>query len=1005
MALSNPLEKRFESLPLILCGPIPRRVDAQIVSVWVALKEARKIKLHLYTGYQDGSKTLIPDFSSDFQDTLKVGKHLHIAVVTLPTKGILRNKEVYSYDLHFYKDVSDPEPSSLHHLGLLKAPVLLGFKENQLPSIQFFPEKLKDFRLSHGSCRKPHGKGRDGLAALAEVMKSDFLDIERTDDPKVRPHYFFHTGDQIYADDSSNFLMEHYTDVGNFLLQKIEMLPFPKISDDYHEKQNEKGKQFIWMKAVTAALPPARRATNFYTGFTGKQRNHLYSFAEFSAAYLMQWCDVLWPKELQTIPELIESKIGENPKTADYLFPLKDWEKETKNTGKGESNEFWKDRKKEIRRVKEFKNDLPAARRAMANMPNIMTFDDHDVTDDWYLNGRWTKRVLGNRLGKSIISNGLLAFALFQAWGNDPIGWSENPLLLLLQSSLPTDFPSDKKQDLQQAIQKKLQGISEGEEDPINPKKETEDEVTEAVKIILETHLTPANLGFTDANKEEFASNIRTQLLTQIITSIPRKLNAKNELLTEITAFVEGMGSFETTPENLIVDETTGGDIQDWAALRSLRIYSNLGFDDFDKPKVTWHFSYQLGPTRLIALDTRTRRDFSAGMDFPPNLIRKKALGEQISSAELPQGTEAVIVISGAPILGLATIESIGQTMAPRIINVMNLFKGKIDVINREVPEKGEEAQDVEHWSLHTEGYEALLKKLSKFKKVICLSGDVHYGITSEMDYWEKDKSKASRIVQMVSSAMKNMNPEDFLEGLLPTALTQYILTKGLNREMSNLTLVGWEKDTGKLKLKRQVEIGEFRDARPGEFPLRLAYALGKKPVHLPLRDWPLGKFPTKADPKDQVILPRIVMNEDGPEPSYIWRLNFVQDTRTDKERFGALGSAFEIEPDADVPVDFNAANYKSSLDQMIRRNTFFSRFHFSRAVNWFSNVGMVHFKEGPNEELTVIHSLYSYPIYLPEPHQGNPGTFESPYFQHEVSLEQKPVSAKPLYPVESKPV
>ena len=1038
MALIKPLANRFNEIPLILCGPMLRRVDAQIVSVWVALKEPRRLKLNLYLGYANSNLDKQPDFSSGFIETLPIGENLHIAIAYVPTKGLLRNGGIYSYDLHFYTPATETRLESLGSLNLLKSPVLLGFKENQLPSFVYVPAKLEDLRIAHGSCRKPHGKGRDGLAALAKVMEPDFLDIERVNAPKVRPHCFFHTGDQIYADDCSNFLIEQYTDVGNFLLKHVEQLPYPAKPEDYYDKQEGSGKKFMWMEAVTAALPPSRRATNFYTGFTGDQSNHLYSFAEFCAAYLLQWSDVLWPQNLQTVQELFDSKTKDNAATVDYLFPLKLWEKEWKRPAnwetmsKGERLKhvkeiqiawekklvipantkdkkeyikqewektgydslvgFFEGREKERKRVEEFRQDLHASRRVMANMPNIMTFDDHDITDDWYLTGRWSKRALGTRLGKTIIGNGLVAFALFQAWGNDPIGWSGKALELLLQNTLPENFPANKKEQLRTEIEAKIETADI-----------KEDKLIEDIKAILDKIVTPENLNFVGSDKNTLAQNIITALLTEIIINIPRTKSAKNDLLAEIPFFVTGMKRFADAHVTLIEEEKTGTPIQDWAALRSLEINARLGFDDLDKPRITWHFSFQLGPTRVIALDTRTRRDFSKGMDFPPNLIRKKALEEQIPKTLLPQGTELAIVISGAPILGLATIESIGQTIIPRVLNVMHVFNGKIDIPNRDAEHKGEESLDVEHWSLHLEGYEALLKRLTIFDKVVCLSGDVHYGITSEMDYWQKGKPVASRFVQMVSSSLKNMKPEGTLVGLLPAALTQVSLTKGLNREMNNLTLIGWEQssDTAQLKLRRQFEVGKFRDARAGEFPLRLAYALGKTPVSLPLRDWPLAEYPSNTEGGAPLVLPRVVINANAPEPTYRWRLNFVQDKRTDKERFRALGSAFKIEPETDVPLDINAPNYKMSLDQMLKRNAFFSRTHFSRAVNWFSHAAIVHFAKTANGEMMAYHSMFFYPN-LPPPFNDNPGKFEDPFFQQQVSLKQKPIAEQPLFPKES---
>src|SRR5262249_25033178 len=74
----------------------------------------------------------------------------------------------------------------------------------------------------------------------------------------------------------------------------------------------------------------------------------------------------------------------------------------------------------QLRVLSEFRRGLPKVQRALANVPTYMIFDDHDVTDDWYLNQIWRDRVLTNSLGVTTIRNALLSYALFQAWGNDP---------------------------------------------------------------------------------------------------------------------------------------------------------------------------------------------------------------------------------------------------------------------------------------------------------------------------------------------------------------------------------------------------------------------------------------------------------------------------------------------------------------------------------------------------------------------------------------------------------
>ena len=59
-----------------------------------------------------------------------------------------------------------------------------------------------------------------------------------------------------------------------------------------------------------------------------------------------------------------------------------------------------------------------------------MIFDDHEVTDDWYLSQSWRSRVLTAPFGRAIVRNGYAAYAVCQAWGNDPAAFThtgQNP--------------------------------------------------------------------------------------------------------------------------------------------------------------------------------------------------------------------------------------------------------------------------------------------------------------------------------------------------------------------------------------------------------------------------------------------------------------------------------------------------------------------------------------------------------------------------------------------------
>lgn len=75
----------------------------------------------------------------------------------------------------------------------------------------------------------------------------------------------------------------------------------------------------------------------------------------------------------------------------------------------------------ELRRVQGYHAGLAKVRRLLANIPTYMTFDDHEVTDDWNLSGQWVQNVRGQSMGRAVERNALLAFGLCQAWGNDPL--------------------------------------------------------------------------------------------------------------------------------------------------------------------------------------------------------------------------------------------------------------------------------------------------------------------------------------------------------------------------------------------------------------------------------------------------------------------------------------------------------------------------------------------------------------------------------------------------------
>jgi hypothetical protein len=404
------------ALPFLLAGPILRRVEPTSVSVWVAVSEESSVDLQLFHGIESDTSAsplftavASPAFLAT-APTLRIGKQLHIAVVTvtLPPSDPLPPGALFSYLVIFHRVggiVDDLKSQSL--LRDSSENLALGYAPGALPSFATAPNVLKDLVILHGSCRKPHGSGPDGLAFADSIIKDS-----RTNATK-RPHQMFLTGDQIYADDVAAALLWELIRIGHELLGADEMVKLPDPQGSQHPP--------LPFSVTAANFPPDRRQAlmiNVAKFSSEAADSHLISFGEFCAMYLCAWSNAVWPSALRGSDILDPADpVPPPPPTAAYLKPLK-----------GQSDPLAKPRKRKrlftshTVSLQEFRQRLPAVRRALANVPVFMMFDDHEITDDWYLTGTWRNDALAgsNPLGRAVIRNGLAAYVLFQGWGNTP---------------------------------------------------------------------------------------------------------------------------------------------------------------------------------------------------------------------------------------------------------------------------------------------------------------------------------------------------------------------------------------------------------------------------------------------------------------------------------------------------------------------------------------------------------------------------------------------------------
>lgn len=393
----TPLSDRLSQLPLILAGPILRRAEPDAVTVWVALREACEVTLEVYATGQGEGLTIDQLQMQGSRSTVPIGHYLHIVAVTArTTEQRLASGQVYVYDLKFWRSnarganssglpepgLSEPEPWTLQQaLNSVSMPrISISYFDHQFPSFCLPPEDLNHLRIVHGSCRKAHGGARDALPILDALLEQQCTIAH------ARPHQLFLTGDQIYGDEVADPLLMALTDAGTTLLGWQEELPIdpelppPSISLlPQHLQPGQRSHVAEEIGGLTAGLYDQPECA----------KSHLFGFGEYCAAYLFSWSQVLW----SDFPSAKE--VGRSAKSA------KTWEQERHT-------------------IEQFSQTLGKVRRALANIATYMIFDDHDVTDDWYLNREWCLRVLGKALGRRLVQNGMLAYTLFQGWGNRP---------------------------------------------------------------------------------------------------------------------------------------------------------------------------------------------------------------------------------------------------------------------------------------------------------------------------------------------------------------------------------------------------------------------------------------------------------------------------------------------------------------------------------------------------------------------------------------------------------
>lgn len=813
-----------------------RRVSLNSVTVFLAFSDPRNVTLEVFRRGPDGARSTTVGPASASQPTVCLGKKLHVVAVT--ASGLsLHPSTLYCYDVTVTKTADStagrPGSETLQSFDPegLSGSEPLGYAIGRLPSFVTPPLQAGNLHFYHGSCRKVHGGGGDALMALDRELEA------HGDQPDRRAQMLFLTGDQIYADDVAGPLLPVLTELAFKLL-------------GWHEKVPDAGGA-----TRLAGLPPGSRGRFILradlTSSAGEC--HLLGLGEFYAMYLLAWSPALWPTSLPTAADAVPAAAltPANPQnTAESS--------ETAAIREYLAKHPWV---AQVRKVMEFRSGLQRARRVLANIPSYMMFDDHEVTDDWYLNAKWQIDILTSPtgIGQRVVGNALAAYAVFQAWGNDP------------ESFGPTSTGSS-----------------------------------------VLTHL--AALGRLEDGDTYRSGQSDHDGLRRALRVVP-----------------------QSNPAGMLWD---------------------YAFKPDDRCE--W---------QVLVLDTRTHRNLTA--PGKTDLIDVSDLARQFRARTDNPAPEVTIVVSPAPVIGHPFVEE--------LIDGLITFAGIIDRSPlpsrwRGIKDKAPSILDNENWRNEAApaAFEQLLLEFSRLGRVVILSGDVHYGFSAAVWYWNRRNGIDSRaaMVQLCSSALRNEEVKTHLVGSLGSQELRTLLEQKLGelsapirrRLADTLVTYGWLPVIAPLPLQKPLlkaqrliatggtlfEVGV--QLAPDALTDRLAPSLAP-PGETDYLGWDsiIPRIPSGTKLRQPETRPAIIKLKDTvlpgglPPPEWSYRVRFCSDLAPDQS----------LSEPTQFGLETNAQRIKRLKDEML----ICAPSNQHRLVVGQSNIGRVRIRR-TGQDLRVQHDL-----------------------------------------------
>ncbi|MCW5612051.1 MAG: alkaline phosphatase family protein [Rubrivivax sp.] len=386
-------ESEADAPGVVLAGPLLRRVEPRRVALWLATSRAVRVRvdLHLHDG-----RTWSPRLR---QRDLRAGARLHLQLLQLELDEDLPAGRWTGYrvwwappgaDESTWTDTTTPE---------------LCYPGRDTPG---FVHQPRVAALLHGSCRKPHHAGGDGLVRADEHLRQ----CVAAQADHAWPSALVLSGDQVYCDDVAGPMLRAIHGAVARLGLPDEALPGMQAAgiacaaDLYRDPRCYYGRLALLPRtpggAALADLVFGGVRKPIFT--TDNALNHLVTLGEVLAMYLLAWSPLPWRGLDLSPPQGLDDRAA-----ARYA--------------------------RERRAIDGFAAGLGAVRRVLAHVPVAMVFDDHDISDDWNLSREWEDAAYGHPLSRRVIGNALVAYLLNQGWGNRPEAF-DDALLDAVQAAL-----------------------------------------------------------------------------------------------------------------------------------------------------------------------------------------------------------------------------------------------------------------------------------------------------------------------------------------------------------------------------------------------------------------------------------------------------------------------------------------------------------------------------------------------------------------------------------------